>query len=44
MLGYRSTNAVKNGKWRDIKLTVEPPKGLPQLTVRAKTGYYAPLQ
>jgi Ca-activated chloride channel family protein len=41
LLGYRSTNQVKDGTWREIHLEVEPPKGLPPLKVRAKTGYYA---
>jgi Ca-activated chloride channel family protein len=42
LLGYRSTNQVKDGSWRQIRVDVTPPKGLPPLTVRAKTGYYAP--
>jgi Ca-activated chloride channel family protein len=41
LLGYRSTNQAKDGTWRAIHLEVDPPKGLPQLKVRAKTGYYA---
>jgi len=41
LLGYRSTNQTKDGTWREIHLEVEPPKGLPPLKVRAKTGYYA---
>jgi Ca-activated chloride channel homolog len=41
LLGYRSTNQVKDGTWREIHLDVDPPKGLPPLKVRAKTGYYA---
>jgi Ca-activated chloride channel homolog len=41
LLGYRSTNQVKDGTWREIHLDVDPPKGLPALKVRAKTGYYA---
>jgi Ca-activated chloride channel family protein len=41
LLGYRSTNQAKDGTWREIHLEVEPPKGLPPLKVRAKTGYYA---
>ena len=42
VMGYHSTNADKNGKWRKIHLKINPPKGLPPLSVRAKTGYYAP--
>jgi Ca-activated chloride channel family protein len=41
LLGYRSTNQAKDGTWREIRLEVDPPKGLPALKVRAKTGYYA---
>lgn len=31
------------GEWRKIKVKVRPPRGLPPLTVRAKSGYYAPI-
>jgi Ca-activated chloride channel family protein len=41
-LGYRSNNEVKDGQWRQIRVQVSPPKGLPPLAVRARTGYYAP--
>ncbi len=42
ILGYRPTDPSKNGKWRKIKVKLNPPKGLPPLHVYAKTGYYAP--
>jgi Ca-activated chloride channel family protein len=42
VLGYRPKNAAHDGKWRKIRVKLLPPKGLPQLTVHAKTGYYAP--
>jgi Ca-activated chloride channel family protein len=42
VLAYRPTNAVRDGKWRKIKVKLLPPKGLPPLHVYAKTGYYAP--
>jgi Ca-activated chloride channel homolog len=41
-LGYRSNNEAKDGQWRQIHVEVKPPKGLPPLAVRARTGYYAP--
>jgi Ca-activated chloride channel family protein len=41
VIGYRSTNEAKDGKWRKIRLKVNPPKGLANLTVRGKSGYYA---
>ncbi len=44
VLGYRPTNPGKDGKWRKIKVKLNPPKGLPPLHVYAKTGYYAPTE
>ena len=42
VLGYRPNKPARDGKWRKIKVKLMPPKGLPPLTVYAKTGYYAP--
>jgi len=42
VIGYKSTNEAKDGKWRKLRLKVNPPKGLPRLSVRAKSGHYAP--
>jgi len=44
VLGYRPSNPVRDGKWRKIKVKLNPPKGLPPLHVYAKTGYYAPTE
>ncbi len=44
VLGYRPTNPSRDGKWRKIKVRLNPPKGLPPLHVYAKTGYYAPTE
>jgi Ca-activated chloride channel family protein len=41
VLAYRSTNESKDGKWRRIKVEVNPPKGVGRLNIRYKTGYYA---
>ena len=41
VLGYHSSNKDHNGKWRKIKVKLEPPEGLPKLAVRAREGYYA---
>jgi Ca-activated chloride channel homolog len=41
VLGYRPKKAEYAGKWRKIKVRLAPPKGLSQLQVRAKQGYYA---
>ncbi|MGH9683611.1 MAG: VWA domain-containing protein [Candidatus Acidiferrales bacterium] len=42
VLGYRPANHAHDGKWRKIKVKLRPPKGLPPLTVFARTGYLAP--
>jgi Ca-activated chloride channel family protein len=41
IIGYHPTNETKDGKWRKIHVNVIRPKGTPQLSVRAKRGYYA---
>lgn len=40
-IGYKPKNFSNDGKWHRIKVKVQPPRGLPKLTVRAKEGYYA---
>jgi len=42
VIGYHSTNAAKDGKWRKLRVKVNPPKGVDRLNVRYKQGYYAP--
>lgn len=44
VIGYRPTDLERNGKWRKVRVKVNPPPGLPPLTVYARSGYYAPLQ
>jgi Ca-activated chloride channel family protein len=44
MIGFRPKDLTRDGKWRKVKVKVNPPAGLPPLTVHARTGYYAPLQ
>jgi Ca-activated chloride channel family protein len=44
VIGYRPKILTRDGKWRKVKVKVNPPQGLPPLTVHARTGYYAPLQ
>jgi Ca-activated chloride channel family protein len=41
VLGYRSTNEIRDGRWRSVRVKVDPPKGMSKLNVHAKTGYYA---
>jgi len=42
VIGYHSSNGMRDGKYRRIRMKVNPPKGMAQLFVRAKEGYYAP--
>jgi len=42
ILGYRPSNKSRDARWRKIKVKLRAPKGLPPLSVYAKTGYYAP--
>lgn len=42
LLGYRPTNRKRDGTWRKIKVKLNPPRGLPPLSVYARSGYYAP--
>ena len=42
VLGYHPSNKVHDARWRKVKVKLRAPKGLPPLTVYAKTGYYAP--
>jgi len=44
VIGYRPKDLARDGKWRKVKVKINPPPGLPPLTVYARTGYYAPLQ
>lgn len=44
VIGYTPKNISRDGKWRKVKVKLNPPSGLPPLTVHARTGYYAPLQ
>jgi len=41
VLGYASTNNKPDGKWRKIEVKLNPPKGLPKLSVNASQGYFA---
>jgi Ca-activated chloride channel homolog len=42
ILGYHPSNKAHDARWRKIKVKLRAPKGLPPLSVYAKTGYYAP--
>ena len=41
VIGYRSPNTSKDGRWRQIRLKVDAPRGVSDVKVRAKRGYYA---
>lgn len=40
-IGYVPQNFQPDGKWRRLKVKINPPRGLPKLSVRAREGYYA---
>jgi Ca-activated chloride channel family protein len=42
VIGYDSTNETSDGKWRKLRVKVNPPRGVGALNVRAKAGYYGP--
>lgn len=42
VIGYQPQNAVRNGKWRKIKVKLMAPKEFPLLQIYAKRGYFAP--
>jgi Ca-activated chloride channel family protein len=42
VIGYESTNTSKDGKFRKLRVKVNPPTGLSKLSTRARDGYYAP--
>jgi Ca-activated chloride channel family protein len=42
VVGYTPSEKTSDGKWRKIKVRLDPPEGLPKLNVRAKEGYFAP--
>ena len=44
VIGYKPKDMSHDGKWRKVKVRVNPPAGLPPLSVYARAGYYAPLQ
>lgn len=42
LLGYFSTNPDRDGKYRHVRVVVDPPAGSPLVKVRYRLGYYAP--
>ena len=41
LIGYRSTNETKDGKWRNVRVRLDAPGNI-KLNVRHRTGYNAP--
>ncbi len=42
VVGYKPTDLRHDGNWRKLKVKLNPPPGLPQLSVHNRQGYYAP--
>ena len=40
VLAYSPSSVAHDGKWRKIKVQLDPPEGLPRLNVHAKEGYF----
>ncbi len=40
-IGFTPKDFTPDGKWHKVKTKVNPPRGLPRLTVRGREGYYA---
>ena len=43
LLGYSPANRERDGKYRQIKVVLAPPSSAPELEVRYRRGYYAPV-
>jgi Ca-activated chloride channel family protein len=41
LIGYSSTNGIRNGKWRNLRLKVDPPS---HTSIHARKGYFAPAE
>ncbi len=44
LIGYTPANAVRDGKYRRVKVQLVQPRGLPPLRASWRLGYYAPTQ
>jgi Ca-activated chloride channel family protein len=42
MLGYRPKNAARAGEFRNIRVDLSPPRGLPTLQANLRRGYFVP--
>ncbi|MGO4212187.1 VWA domain-containing protein, partial [Terriglobus sp. YAF25] len=42
VVGFRPGDLKHDGTWRKLKVKLNPPPGLPPLTVHNRQGYYAP--
>jgi len=42
VLGFNSANDARDGKWRNLKIKVNPPPGAPKLKVNHKSKYFVP--
>jgi Ca-activated chloride channel family protein len=42
VLGYIPLDQDFEGEWRKLQIKLDPPEGLPKLSVRSREGYFAP--
>jgi Ca-activated chloride channel homolog len=43
-IAYRPSNLIRDGRWRRVKVKVDPPSAWARLHVYGRVGYYAPTQ
>ncbi len=44
VLGYSPKNAIRDGRYRRVRVTVKPIRNVPKMKAFFRLGYYAPLQ
>ena len=42
VIGFESTNTSKDGRFRKLRVKVNPPAGMSKLSAHTRDGYYAP--
>jgi Ca-activated chloride channel homolog len=41
-IGYKPSNLIRDGRWRRVKVKLNPPNGWTHLHAYSRVGYYAP--
>jgi len=43
-IGYKPSNLIRDGRWRRVRVKLNPPNGWTRLHAYSRVGYYAPAQ